>query len=117
MPSTIIVAMKPAAPDAWRAWQLLTKFFFAQRAHLPSWEAPTGLSPVQCHLLHLIEPGEPLPMSQLAELLQCDKSNVTGLVDRLESRGLVARRAAAADRRVRTVELTAAGAQLRARLL
>jgi DNA-binding MarR family transcriptional regulator len=109
--------MKPAAPDAWRAWQLLTKFFFAQRAHLPSRDEPSGLSPVQCHLLHLMEPGEALPMSQLADLLQCDRSNVTGLVDRLESRGLVARQAAKGDRRVKTVALTASGEQLRARLL
>ena len=68
------------------------KFFFAQRGHLPSSGAPFDLSPVQCHVLHLIEPGRPLPMSRLADTLSCDASNVTGLVDRLESRGLVQRR-------------------------
>src|SRR5262245_55125319 len=109
--------MKRDAPDAWRAWQLLMKFFFAQRAHLPSREEPSGLSPVQCHLLHLIEPGEPVPMGRIADLLQCDPSNVTGLVDRLESRGFVARQTSESDRRVKTVALTPSGAQLRAQLL
>lgn len=38
--------------------------------------------------------GRPLPMRALAELLGCDASNVTGIVDRLEARGLVRREAA-----------------------
>src|SRR5438874_7948972 len=92
--------------DACRAWQLLMRFFFAQRAHLPASGADFDLSPVQCHVLHLIEPGRPLPMRRLAETLSCDASNVTGLVDRLESLGLVQRQAAARDRRVRVLHLT-----------
>jgi DNA-binding MarR family transcriptional regulator len=103
--------------DACRAWQLLMRFFFAQREHLPAWGEPFGLSAVQCHLLHLIEPDEPLPMSRLAGVLQCDASNVTGLIDRLEQRGIVERRPSAADRRVKVVQLTPTGARLRAQLL
>ena len=109
--------MKPTAPGACDAWQLLMQFFFAQRASLPSLAAELELSPAQCHVLHQIEPGRPLPMGRLAETLACDASNVTGLVDRLESRGLVRRRPAAADRRVKVLELTATGARLRALLL
>lgn len=109
--------MKRAESDARRAWQLLMRFFFAQRAHLPAWEATFGLSPVQCHVLHLIEPGQPMPMSRLAEALSCDASNVTGLVDRLESRGLVQRLPAPADRRVKVLDLTATGTRLRGELL
>lgn len=75
--------MSGTAFDAWRAWQLLVKFFFAQREHLPSVAEAFRLSPVQCHVLHLIEPDRPLPMGRLAETLGCDASNVTGLVDRL----------------------------------
>jgi len=106
--------------DACRAWQLLVKFFFAQREHLPPGGpagTDAGLSPAQCHVLHLIEPGRPLPMRQLAETLSCDASNVTGLVDRLEERGLVARRPSAQDRRVKELQLTPAGTRLRASLL
>lgn len=109
--------MNPADADARRAWQLLVKFFFAQREHLPTPDDEFELSPVQCHVLHLIEPDEPLPMGRLAETLRCDASNVTGLVDRLEARGLVQRQASAADRRVKVIQLTAAGARLRTQLL
>jgi len=103
--------------DACRAWQLLVKFFFAQREHLPPLDDELELSPAQCHVLHLIEPGRPLPMRQLAETLSCDASNVTGLVDRLEARGLVERRPSAQDRRVKELQLTPAGLRARSSLL
>jgi len=103
--------------DACRAWQLLMRFFFAQRAHLPVSGAEFDLLPAQCHVLHLIEPERPLPMSRLAETLSCDASNVTGLVDRLESRGLVRRQPSSRDRRVKVLQLTPAGARLRTHLL
>jgi len=109
--------MNRAERDACRAWQLLMRFFFAQRAHLPVSGAEFDLSPVQCHVLHLIEPGRPLPMSRLADTLSCDASNVTGLVDRLESRGLVQRQPSAHDRRVKVLHLTPTGSRLRTQLL
>ena len=104
-------------PDACRAWQLLMKVFFAQRGHLPASSAGCGLSPVQRQVLHLLEPWRPLPMSRLADTLSCDASNVTGLVDRLESRGLVRREASPQDRRVKVLKLTPTGARMRASLL
>src|SRR5690349_3587562 len=112
-----MTAMSRADEDACRAWQLLMKFFFAQRGHLPASGAAFDLSPIQCHVLHLIEPGRPLPMSRLASTLSCDASNVTGLVDRLESRGLVRRRSSPHDRRVKALHLTPTGTRLRAQLL
>jgi MarR family transcriptional regulator, organic hydroperoxide resistance regulator len=111
------VGMKRTSPDAGDAWQLLVQFFFAQRAHLPPLAAELELSPAQCHVLHLIAPGRPVPMGQLAETLACDASNVTGLVDRLESRGLVRRRPLETDRRVKVLDLTPAGSRLRGVLL
>jgi DNA-binding MarR family transcriptional regulator len=109
--------MKRANPHACDAWELLTQLFFAQRANLPPLAAELQLSPAQCHVLHLIEPGRPIPMGQLAETLACDASNVTGLVDRLETRGLVRRRPSAEDRRVKVLDLTPTGSRLRAALL
>ena len=111
------LAMKPTAPASSGAWSLLVKLYFAQRANLPPLAAELQLSPAQCHVLHLIQPERPLPMGQLADTLACDKSNVTGLVDRLESRGLVRRSPSAGDRRVKVLDLTPAGSRLRARLL
>jgi DNA-binding MarR family transcriptional regulator len=108
--------MKPTG-HACDAWQLLVHFFFTQRANLPPLAAELQLSPAQCHLLHLIEPGRPVAMGRLADTLACDASNVTGLVDRLESRGLVRRRPSAEDRRVKVLDLTPAGARLRTLLV
>src|ERR1700724_915320 len=109
--------MKRASPHACDAWQLLVQLFFTQRAHLPPLAAELELSPAQCHVLHLIEPGRPVPVGRIAETLACDASNVTGLVDRLESRGLVRRRPSASGRRVKVLGFTPTGSRLRALLL
>ena len=52
-------------------------------------------------------------MSSLAGMLFCDASNVTGIVDRLEARGLIERRPSPKDRRVKLLVLTKEGARLR----
>ncbi len=95
------------------AWPLLVRFFFAQRAHIPTLAAELELSAAQCHVLHLIEPGPGVPMGRLAERLACDASNVTGLIDRLESRGLVRRCPSERDRRIKVLQLTPAGLRIR----
>jgi DNA-binding MarR family transcriptional regulator len=61
----------------------------------------------------LRELDAPLPMRELADRLCCDASNVTGIVDRLEARGLVERRTAPDDRRVKHLVLTDAGRTMR----
>jgi DNA-binding MarR family transcriptional regulator len=109
--------MKSTKSQASEAWQLLVKFFFTRRADLPTLASQFELSPAQCHVLHLIEPDRPIPMGRIAEALACDASNVTGLIDRLESRGLVRRHPSADDRRVKVLELTPAGARLRSTVL
>lgn len=57
-----------------------------------------------------------VPMSALADALSCDAANVTAVVDKLEARGLV-RRSGSRDRRVRLLETTARGAELRQKVL
>src|ERR1043165_1457995 len=108
------VCMQSSKSHACQAWQLLVKLFFSHRADLPAVASEFELSPAQCHVLHLIEPGQPIPMGRLAEALACDASNVTGLVDRLECRGLVRRHASEEDRRSKVLDLTASGVRLRA---
>ena len=105
-----MAAMKTNSGDAWR---MLVRFFFAQRAHIPTLAADLELSPAQCHVLHLIEPGKAVAMGHVAERLACDASNVTGLIDRLESRGLVRRRPSDRDRRIKVLQLTPAGLRVR----
>ncbi len=73
-----------------------------------------GLSFQQSMALMRLEPDEPLPMSALAGALQCDNSNVTGIVDRMEAAGLVERRPHEHDRRVKAVALTPHGEAVRA---
>src|SRR5688572_13973661 len=101
--------MKSAPPQGSGAWSLLVRLFFAQRANLPTLAAKLELSPAQCHVLHLIDPERPVPMKELAGTLACHASNVTGPVDRLESRGLIRRRPSPADRRVKVLVLTPSG--------
>jgi DNA-binding MarR family transcriptional regulator len=76
-----------------------------------------GLTPPQLFALRQLDPDEPVPMRALAAALHCDSSNVTGLVDGLAAHGLVERRGAEHDRRVRMVVVTERGAEVRRRML
>lgn len=64
-------------------------------------------------LLALYEYG-PLPPSQIARYIMVKSSTVTGIIDRLEQKGLVSRVRKSPDRRVITIELTEAGEGLAA---
>jgi DNA-binding MarR family transcriptional regulator len=77
---------------------------------LELWREFDLMPPQQMTLGLLLE--APRPMGELAHLMHCDNSNITGLVDRLTERGLVERRAAEGDRRVKLVALTEAGRDL-----
>ncbi|MFJ3226614.1 MarR family winged helix-turn-helix transcriptional regulator [Streptomyces sp. NPDC086783] len=70
-----------------------------------------ALTGAQARLLSLLT-LEPLPMRRLAQKLRCEPSNVTGIVDRLEARGLVERRPDPADRRVKLAAPTAEGRRI-----
>jgi DNA-binding MarR family transcriptional regulator len=80
-------------------------------ANMAAVSAEHGLTPVQTRAL--ISLREPAPMRDLAAALECDKSNVTGIVDGLERRGLVSRQASPTDRRVKQLVFTSAGRELR----
>jgi DNA-binding MarR family transcriptional regulator len=99
------------------AWRLLVELAFANKARFMATMAEFDLTPAQGHVLRILEPQRPLPMNDLAGALHCDASNVTGLVDRLEHRGLVERRPGERDRRVKELLLTREGVLLRARVL
>ncbi|MFJ7047746.1 MarR family transcriptional regulator [Streptomyces sp. JV178] len=73
--------------------------------------AEHALTGAQARLLGLLS-LEPLPMRQLAQKLRCEPSNVTGIVDRLEARGLVERRPDPKDRRVKLAAATTEGRQV-----
>jgi DNA-binding MarR family transcriptional regulator len=99
---------------AQEAWGLFWRIFSADKPRRLAVMTELGLSFQQAMALMRLEPGAPLPMSQLAQALQCDNSNVTGIVDRLEAAGLAERRPAERDRRVKAVALTERGESVRA---
>ena len=96
------------------AWGLVWRLFVEDKPRRFAILSELGLSMQQSMALTRLRPGEPLPMSALAEAMHCDNSNVTGIVDRLEAAGLAERRPGERDRRVKTIVLTPRGEQVRA---
>lgn len=68
-----------------------------------------SLSLIHLNVLTVLEADGPLPMSHLAEELDVSVASTTGIVGRMEERGLVERSHGEADRRVVLVSPTAAG--------
>jgi DNA-binding MarR family transcriptional regulator len=106
----------PAVSAASEAWPLIFELLHLSKKRFMAIASEFDLSPPQVMALRQLDPDEPKPMSELAAALRCDNSNVTGIVDRLEDRGLVERRAAEHDRRVKMLMMTARGAEIRAQL-
>jgi DNA-binding MarR family transcriptional regulator len=108
--STSTVSSTAAAKDA---WGLFWRIFSADKQRRMATLSELGLAPMQSMALMQLRPGEPMTMSAMAHALQCDNSNVTGIADRLEAMGLIERRAAEHDRRVKTLVITDLGKQVR----
>ena len=75
-----------------------------------------GVTVPQCGVLRVLQHGGSQPIGNLSSRLFLSMSTVSGIVDRLERAGLVARERALSDRRVVQVGLTAAGVELCERL-
>ncbi len=99
--------MSDPAVQAWRAIFELT--LSRGRPRFPAVANDLGLSPQQLQVLRVLADGSEVPMGTLADKLLCEASNVTGIVDRLETRGLIERRPDPADRRVKRLAITAEG--------
>src|SRR6202163_1945642 len=108
-------ASRPTA-DAHEVWRLMRELVRDARSRFMATFAEAELSPAQANALLQLEQRDPLPMHTLASGLLCDASNVTGIVDRLEARGLVERRPYDQDRRVKHVALTQRGIEVRDRV-
>jgi MarR family transcriptional regulator, organic hydroperoxide resistance regulator len=106
-----------AQTPAEEAWALLWRIMQANKPRMMEMARELDFSPVQLHSLRLLEPGVETPMRALAQQLFCDPSNVTGIVDRLEARGLIERRSSETDRRVKIIRLTPEGQRVRARVV
>ena len=74
-----------------------------------------GLRPPAFGALRALD--RPRTMCEIATVLHCDNSNVTGIVDGLEEKGLARREPSPSDRRVKLIALTPEGRRVRARLV
>jgi DNA-binding MarR family transcriptional regulator len=109
--------MDEAQAKAEAFWPTMVEFLFATRSWWVALCAEFDLTPAQGHALRTLDPERPVPMSTLAEALVCDASNVTGIVDKLESRGLIARQGTDHDRRVKQLAVTEQGRRIRDQLV
>lgn len=93
-------------------WLVLWRATRAVEARAMESIAHTGLGASDFAILEALLHKGPLPVNALGRKLLLTSGSTTTAVDRLEARGLVRRTGDEADRRVRLVELTAAGRKL-----
>ena len=96
---------------------LLFRLIQAGKQNTPAVSREFGLTGPQSYLLIQLDPATPLTMVALAAAKDCDPSNITGLVDKLEAKGYIQRRPDPHDRRVKMIVLTDAGSKVRAQVL
>ena len=78
---------------------------------------PHGLTAAQYNVLSVLAAAaDGLSQRELGDILVVDRSNITGLLDRLEKAGLVKRTDHPSDRRIYRVSLTSAGRKLWAKV-
>lgn len=97
------------------AWEALGELFMLQRPRMMALCRELDLFPPQLMVLKALD--RPRPMSDVAATLACDSSNLTGITDRLEERGLVRRSADEKDRRVKLLVLTEEGKRVRRKVV
>ncbi|HVB26559.1 MAG TPA: MarR family winged helix-turn-helix transcriptional regulator [Mycobacteriales bacterium] len=100
------------APGGSSVGFLLSQLGYATSRAFRETLAPTGLEPRQFALLRLISQQQGRSQQAVADALQIPASRMVALLDDLEERGLLERRAVAADRRARALHLTARGRAL-----
>ncbi len=117
-------ATGPKGPGSWlagevgrtdpgsEAWSLMHWMMVTNKQRFVAMAQEFDLAPQQMIALRMLGAG-PRKMSELAQALFCDNSNVTGIVDRLEQRELVRRESAEGDRRVKLIVLTEEGERMR----
>jgi DNA-binding MarR family transcriptional regulator len=100
-----------------RIWQLMFEFLVRTAPDRGRSLGRRGLTPNDSRALASLNPREGRTMRSLADEWECDASNATWIVDRLEKSGLAERRTVPHDRRVKLVVLTARGVKTKAELM
>jgi DNA-binding MarR family transcriptional regulator len=100
-----------------RVWQLMFDFLISTAPRRTDVLGRFSLTPNDSRALGSLRQEEGRTMRSLAEEWQCDASNATWIIDRLEKAGLAVRRAEPNDRRVKLVMLTAKGARIKGEVM
>jgi DNA-binding MarR family transcriptional regulator len=95
----------------------LLEFLMSAKQRMVTIGNEFGLSSIQAATLLLLDESKPRPMKNFCMLYRCDASNVTGIIDGLEKKGLVSRQSSPKDRRVKVIQLEAAGKKMQQALL
>ena len=103
--------------SARRVWQLMFDFLMRTAPARARSLGRRGLTPNDSRALASLHPQDGRTMRSLADEWECDASNATWIVDRLEKFGLAERRTVPHDRRVKLVVLTARGVKTKAELM
>jgi len=90
----------------------LLEFLMTAKQHIMAIGAEFGLTSIQAVTLLLLDEHRPRPMKNFCMLYHCDASNITGIVDGLEKKGLVSRQSDPKDRRIKVIQLETAGKKL-----
>jgi DNA-binding MarR family transcriptional regulator len=100
-----------------RVWQALFDLLIRSAPARTASLARRGLTPNDSRALFSLDPRTGRSMRSLADEWQCDPSNATFIVDRLEELGLASRQPLLHDKRVKLVVLTRKGEKTRTALL
>jgi DNA-binding MarR family transcriptional regulator len=100
-----------------RVWQGLFDLLIRSAPVRTASLAHRGLTPNDSRALFSLDPRTGRSMRSLADEWQCDPSNATFIVDRLEELGLASRQPLLNDKRVKLVMLTRKGDNTRTELL
>jgi DNA-binding MarR family transcriptional regulator len=112
--------MRRSAADtllAQRVWRAMFDYLVKSAPRRTRALARRGLTPNDSRALASLDVRQGRSMRSLADEWQCDPSNATWIIDRLEALGLAERRAVPDDRRVKLVALTAKGARTRSSMM
>lgn len=115
--ATVAIQRRAVQPASTGVGRLLLRVARELRRAADRQLEPLGLTMQQAELLRGAGARGGISPGQLTSLLLTDEAGVSRLVDRLERKGLVRRRANDRDRRSRTLELTPAGRALVGRML
>lgn len=93
----------------------LVKLLWVMKVDRPSSWSPTfeGLSPLDLHIIAFIQAKPDVILKEIRDYLDIPNSTLTGMIDRLEKRGLIERIISSRDRRSYGLKLTEAGAAVR----